>query len=563
LNLSSIILNLADYGYFPAIQRRLMSEIYTILPDILRSLPSFLVEYYYLDIVLVIGSGLFIYGTLWIFRKADRVIKYSFNVLSESMAFILILGFLILGIRGGMQSRPIRQAHAFFSSNRAVGYLVLNSTFTVLRSSSQASLAEHHLLNKEESVKLIETMLRQDNEQMIDANYPFLRRKQWADAPRKLNIVIFIMESWTGDYIASIGGRNSDTPFFDSIAAKGMLFTNFLANGQRSNVATPAVLSSIPGFYSRSIAPTQRTMIGSQSELNNFLGLGSILAKQGYITSFHHGAKIGSMGFDAYSRLSGFTHYYGKEDYPNLNSDVQDGTWGIWDEELFLDTVRRIDGFREPFCSVVYSLTSHNPFNIPSRREDLFKEYSGENKYQIALRYSDYSLQQFFKAAADKPWFKNTIFIITGDHTNYALGKDLRSLFHVPLLVYAPGIIESKKCGQIGSHLDILPTVLDLLHVSAVHASAGRSLTDSSQTHYAVVTDGTQYAIFTDTLVLINDLEKNIGLYDYHKDPLFKNNLESKYPEMAQELKKYLYAYVQEISSAIANNKICRDIDLK
>jgi phosphoglycerol transferase MdoB-like AlkP superfamily enzyme len=564
INLAWITLNLADYGYFPTIQRRLMSEIYTILPDIIRTLPSMLIEFWYLTLILIVLGILFVFSSWKLLKWSDQKIRYRFNIIKESIFLILICGLMLLGIRGGMQSRPIRQAHAFFSPNRVVGFMTLNSTFTILRSISQTAIPVQNLLPPDEATKLLETMLRQGNEQMIDSQYPFLRVKNFTDTSQKRNLVIFIMESWTSDYIGSITGHQpSATPFFDSIADKGMLFTNFLANGERSMIATSSVLSSIPGLYSKSTIGARKTMINSQSEFNRFIGLGTILLREGYLTSFHHGARTGSMGFDAYSKLSGFLNYYGKEDYPNLTSEVIDGTWGIWDEEFFLDSARRMNGFKEPFCSVIFSLTSHAPFKIPPQRKALFNGYSNESAFQKVLRYSDYSIQQFFNAVHDKPWFKNTIFIITGDHTNYAKGNNFHSYFHVPLLIYAPDLIKPQRCNQIGSQVDILPTILDILHISTNHASMGRSLIDTSQTHYTVVSNGTHYALFTDKFVLMNDLEKNVGLYDYRTDTMFKNDLQQQYPQIAEELKRKFYAYIQEVTYAIANDKVCRDQDLK
>jgi hypothetical protein len=85
---------------------------------------------------------------------------------------------------------------------------------------------------------------------------------------------------------------------------------------------------------------------------------------------------------------------------------------------------------------------------------------------------------------------------------------------------------------------------------------------DTSKTHYAVVTDGSCYAIFNDQYVLLNDMERNIGLYYYHLDPLFKTDLQHQYPEVTQNLMMNLYSYIQEATNTIAEDRICRDNDL-
>lgn len=562
-NLTFIGLNLADYIYFPTIQRRLMSEIYTILPDILRMLPSTIIEYYYMVLLLLVGGAGFVFVSLRFFKQADKSFTHSPNILKESAWLVLIILLMMLGLRGGLQSRPIRPAHAFFASNRITGYLTLNSSFTILRSITQTNLPSYKFMPNEEALKTVQAMLKAGNEQMIDQQYPFLRQRLSPDNPRKLNVVVFIIESWTADYCNSVSGQPSAMPFFDSLTEKGMLFTNFLANGQRSIIAETSILTSIPGFFSTTLRGPKKVMIGSQSEMNRFLGMGTILKKEGYTTSFHHGAKTGSMGFDAYTKLAGFSNYYGKEDYPNLTAGDVDGTWGVWDEEFFQDSLRRMDGFKKPFCSVIFSLTSHDPFPIPPHRESLFKQYSNETKFQRVLRYTDYSLRQFFNAAQDKPWFNNTVFLIMGDHTNYSRPNILRSYYQVPLLIYAPAIIKPQRCDQVGSQVDILPTILDLLSISTIHASMGRSLLDTTKTHYTVITEGAYCVILDDRFVLLDDLEKTIGLFEYRADPYLKTNLLSQYPDAARELKHNLYAYTQEVTYAITNDKVCRDEDIK
>lgn len=564
LNLIFITINLADYGYFPVTQRRLMSEIYIMFVDIMRMLPSMFSDYYYLFLALAVGGMIFIF-TIWrLFKKLDNLIIYQSSLWRDIGCLVLLIVLITIGIKGGIQRKPIRQAHAFWSANRVTGYLTLNSSFTVIKSLFQASLPHHRFLPDNEASAEVTAMLCQKNEQMIDTQYPFLRRKSFPNTPQKQNLVVFIMESWTADYIGSLSGETpSATPFFDSLAMSGTLFTNFLANGHRSVVAIPSILDSIPGFYSNSLTGKGNSFIESQSEVNNYIGLGNILLKQGYTTSCHHGARRGALGFDIHSKLSGFLNYYGMEDYLKSGGSSRDTVWGVWDEEFFQDALRRMDKFQSPFCSVIFSLTSHEPFRIPPHQQKLFEQYANETNLQVALRYSDYSLQQFFQLAREKPWFENTIFIITADHTTHSKMNNFYSCFHIPLLIYAPGLIAPQICNTIGSQVDILPTVLDLLHISATHNSMGSSLMDTERTHYTVVTDGSLYGIFNNQFVLLNDLEKNFGLYDYHLDPILKNDIQIKYPDIAQKLRRSLLAYIQSVSNAIAQNRICRERDIK
>jgi hypothetical protein len=195
-NLAGIVLNLADYGYFGFTQRRLMFELFAMPGEIFGMLPGLLSGYWHLFLLLAVLLALFIYTSLKYLTWLDKKVAYKFNIFTECLSFILIVGLAVLGIRGGLQSKPIRQNHAFFSGNRVTGYLALNSAFTVLRSLSQPKLQEYQFMPRPEAQKLVEAALRDSNETMVDGEYPFLRRKRFQVPEKKLNVVIFIMESW-------------------------------------------------------------------------------------------------------------------------------------------------------------------------------------------------------------------------------------------------------------------------------------------------------------------------------------------------------------------------------
>ncbi|MBI4727059.1 sulfatase-like hydrolase/transferase [candidate division TA06 bacterium] len=556
-NLAGFIVNLVDYGYFGFTQRRLMFELFAMPKEIMHMVPGLIGGYWHSFLLLAAAIGLFIYTSRKLFKKLDKSIHYRFNIFSEILSLLLITGLAVLGIRGGLQSKPIRQNHAFFSQHRAAGYLALNSTFTVLRSLSQPKLGQFQFMPREQAQGLVEAMLRDSNETMANREYPFLRQKQFPDSEKKLNVAIFIMESWSAGQIGAIVGGPSATPFFDSLAQHGILYTNFMANSQRSLEAVPAILTSIPAFYNNN------SLIGSQAEMNRVLGLGHILLKRGYTTSFHHGAKVGSMGLDAYARTAGFLNYYGKEDFPGLADSMQDGTWGVYDEEFFLDALSRINSFKKPFASVIFSLSPHDPLKIPRYREALFAGFKDDDKFRRALRYSDHSLKVFFEKAKDEDWYGNTIFIIIGDHPYHSMRNSFTSIFQVPLLIYRPqGLVPVRNDG-IASQVDILPTLLDLLNCSAIHASMGGSLLSGKEEHYAVVRHGAEFAVFDDRMALSSDLEKINGLYDYRNDGAFKNDLQTAKPAEARKLLAYLQAYIQQASHAIAKDRICRAEDVK
>ncbi len=555
-NIAGIVVNLADYGYFRETQRRLVGELFAMPRDIAGMVPGLLHGYWFLFLLLAVVAALFVYAALQLSRWLDRRIESRRNIITELISLVIIIPLLVLGVRGGLQSKPLRPAHAFRSTNWPVGYLTLNSTYTVLRGLAQVKLPEYQLMSEDRAAAIVAQMVKSPSETMIDPRYPFLRERVAAGPPRRRNVVIFIMESWVSEQMGCYGASTSCTPCFDSLARGGLLFTNFLANGQRSIEAAPAVLASVPGL-------SNNTQIGSTTETTRLLGLGTILAKRGYATAFYHGAKTGSMGFDAFARMAGFARYYGKEDYPNLTRGVQDGTWGLYDEPAFLDACARADGMAKPFCLAIYSLNPHVPFAIPASRDAAIPRFPGESEYQRALRYSDFSLGRFFAAARTKPWFDSTVFVIVGDHTTSPARHDFRSIFLVPCLVLAPGLVKPGRTARIGSQVDILPTVLDLLNLPAVHAATGRSLLDITRTHYAAEYYSGQVALFTDTLLALSWLSGPPEIYAYLHDPKLTRSLRRFDNAQTRELRDRLEGYLQASYMALRNDRVCRIDDLR
>ncbi|MCX8011508.1 MAG: sulfatase-like hydrolase/transferase, partial [Ignavibacteria bacterium] len=397
--------------------------------------------------------------------------------------------------------------------------------------------------------KILISMIKSSDEEMLDDNYFFMRQKKSIGEIKKRNIVIFIMESWSAQYVGAVSGKKSFTPFFDSLARNGVLFTNFLASGQRSIEAVPSILASLPAVFPKSI-------IGSRSEINKIRGLGSILSEYGYNTSFHHGASSGSMGFDAYLPSAGFSNYYTKSEFKNYADSLSDGVWGIYDEPFFLDAIDKIDNLGQPFCSVIFSLSSHDPMKIPDYRKNLFEKFSDETDFEKSVRYSDFALKQFFENARKKDWFDNTIFIITADHTIYTTRNDVYEAYHVPLLIYAPKDLQPKVTKRMGSHVDILPSILDLLNIPTTHSSMGISLFDEEKDGFAVVYAVPYFFYFKDDLLYVDDFTKKQELFDYHSEKFPYNNSIDSNKTKAEEMSKELKAYVQASTSAINKDLI-------
>jgi len=558
INLMGIFLTMADYSYYSLFFRRITYEPLLMNREITAILPGLAAKHWHLFVLFTAGCAGFVLARKKIFSFLEARLTYHFNFFRDLIFMIFLIGLLVLGIRGGLQSQPLRQSHAFSSTNHVLGYVTLNTPFNIIMSLNQQSMSMQELifLDETQARREVQKMLYRPNELNVASDYPFLRQPLAQGPPHNYNVVIFIMESWSAGHIGALGASPSATPFFDKLASRGWLFTNFMSNGQRSVEVLPAILASLPHVLN---VP----LIGSLSEVNGFLGMGTIFSRHGYMTSFHHGAKTGSMGFDVYSHLAGFKHYYGMEDYPHLTKADWDGVWGVYDHKFFNDTVQRLNCIQAPFLSVIYSLSPHDPLRIPDELESRFALFSQEGSYRQTLHYSDYSLEQFFEQARRQPWFGRTVFIIVGDHPYDAAQGDLRSTFNVPLLIYSPELVKSGRDDHIASQVDILPTLLDFLHFPDTHASMGRSLLHPSEKRFAVVKYKLQYGLITDEYLFLSDLKNHEGLFAYRTDQKLARNLMDDMPNRTTQLKHQLMSYLHEATTAIKKDKIVRKEDLK
>lgn len=544
-----LFLSIADIGYFQNSHRRLSFEIFSITGDIAGFLPELLAGHYVYTAIAVLVIAGFCCISWKIAGKREKTFQYQNPLAARLLSPVIIILLAIIMIRGGFQLKPLRPADAFLNDNSVTGYLVLNTPYSIIQSGFQDDIEKFSFMPKEEAVKISRSLFADTGESFVNDDYVFMRKKNFPVQNKKYNVVVLIMESWSSLYCGSITGQKTFTPFFDSIAAGGMLYTNFFASGFRSIEALPSILVSVPSVFNSPI-------INSSSEINNYRGLGTILTESGYSTSFHHGAETGSMGFSGFSKISGFEKYFGMEDFGNSDGRYYDGVWGIYDEPFFLKSVKDFNGFKEPFCSIIFSLSSHDPFKIPEDAAGILSPFKDESESEISVRYSDHSLEKFFEAASREKWFANTIFLITADHTFYVSRYDLYSQFHIPMLIYSPGNIPEGRNNRIFSHADILPTVINLLGLNTVHSSMGRSLLSNSGERYAFEKFGSDYCIVTDSLILFNDFSKPYRLYNYIKDPETKINIESSFPETAVILNHKLKAFLQTSSDALKSDRI-------
>ena len=458
------------------------------------------------------------------------------------LSLLLFAPFCVAGMRGGFTTavRPITISNANQYASRPVdAALALNTPFALIRSIGKNVFVVPNYFSDEKALASIYTPVHTPNDSVSMV---------------KKNVVVLIVESFGREYIGALnkdleGGKYKGyTPYVDALIGKSTTFQYSFCNGRKSIDGMPSVLSSIPMFV--------EPFILTPSSMNDYTGLAGILGQEGYETAFFHGAQNGSMGFQAFAQKTGFKHYFGRTEYEAAKgTDDFDGTWAIWDEPFLQYYAEEMGKMKQPFMTAVFTASSHHPFVIPEQYKQQFPE--GKLEIQKCIRYTDMAIGKFFETASKQPWFENTIFVLTSDHTNMSdhdyYQTDLGG-FCSPIIIYEPSHPEGQVIDKIAQHIDILPTVLGMLGYQKPYFGFGIDLLNTpSEDTWAVNYLSGIYQYVRNGYVLQFDGQKTKGIYSL-SDSLMQQNLihqpsvVSHQSQMERELKAIIQQYMERMT---------------
>lgn len=541
LNTLVIVANLMDAVYFRFTNRRTTASVFKEFSaegNIGAIVGTEVLHYWYLTL----AAALLVWLMFKLYRKPAPLTKPLQLIPYYIGQLIILLGIIpltVFGIRGGIgyAVRPITISNANQYVNRPIeAAVVLNTPFAFIRTLGKTVFHNPGYFKDPAEMERLFTPVHRPR-----PDGPF----------RPLNVVVFIMESFGREYVGALnrdidgGNYRGYTPFLDSLIQHSLTFEYSFSNGRKSIDGMPSVLSSLPMF----IEPYFVT----HYSLNRVSGIAGELRKKGYHTSFFHGAPNGSMGFEAFSRTTGFEHYYGMTEFGN--GEAFDGTWAIWDEEFFQFFGEKLGTFQQPFASALFSASSHHPYKIPERYKEVFPE--GPMDIHKCVRYTDYALRRFFETASRQPWFDNTLFVITADHTNQTYLPEYKNdcgLFAVPIIFYHPGSEELRGVRPtIAQQIDIMPTVLGYLNYDRPFVGYGRDLLHTPDSAgYAVNYTNQIYQYFRGDYMLQFDGSQSRALYNFKRDRFLRENLLGRVPEQAsmeEELKAIIQQYIERMIS--------------
>jgi len=465
---------------------------------------------------LVLGIA-FTVGLALLFRRLLRVADADLQlwpVKLHTLIWPLAVFIVFAGIRSTTQHRPANPAMFAITADAMVNSLVINSGYSVLYAIYSL---KHEARSTEVYGKLSEdAMVAHTRDwpwlkayQYSNPDHPTLHRQQAQVSRQKpLNIVIVLQESLGATFVESLGGVPV-TPHLERLKSEGVWFKNLYATGTRSVRGIEAVVA---GFMP---TPAQSVVKLSNSQ-NGFTTLASILQQQGYQTQFVYGGEAHFDNMRSFFTGNGFSDVV---DLPRIKAPQFVGSWGASDEDLFNTAHQQLIQMHakgQPFFSLIFTSTNHEPFEFPDGRIELHEE--PKSTANNAVKYADWAMGQFFDKAKASAYWQDTIFLVVADHDNRVYGSNLIPVekFHIPGLILG-GQINAGVIEPLASQIDLAPTLLSLAGVSACHPMDGRDfIADPASPGRALIQFDNLFALMTDedlTILRPNDTAL-IGHYD-------------------------------------------------
>ena len=561
VNALALAANLADSVYFRYTMRRTTTTVFSEFQNENNLMGVFgteVINHWYLVLLFVA----LVYGIWKLYRDPGKANagKCWWRWYPVQVVLLAALApFVVAGIRGGFATavRPITISNANQYVDRPTeAALVLNTPFSLYRTIGKDVFVVPDYFSDEQELEAVYSPIHNPSQTSLASDSSLTSQTSFT----RKNVVILIVESFGCEYIGALnktleqGRYKGYTPYVDSIIAKSVTFSHTYCNGRKSIDGMPSILSSIPMF----VEPFFLT----PASMNQVGGVASILGAEGYQTAFFHGAQRGSMGFQAFSRTTGFKEYYGREDY---NADERfggdedfDGMWAIWDEPFLQYYATKMSEMKEPFMTAVFTASSHHPYAIPEQYQDQYPE-EGIIIHKC-IRYTDMAIGKFFEKASREPWFNNTIFVLTSDHTNlsdHAYYQTDLGGFCSPIIIYEPGNAERQPEIQdkIAQQIDILPTLMGMLHYQKPYFAFGIDVLNTpAEDTWAVNYLNGIYQYVKQGHVLQFDGQQTKAVYAL-SDSLMQHNLVGKVPQQPQ-MERELKAIIQQYMDRMVNDRL-------
>ena len=466
-----------DFYYYDYLKQRLSAAVLNFAQDAAISAKMMWQTYPLIKIliIIIVLMALFIVFIKKLFTQAMKnpIAVNRKSSISFSVLFILLTAVAIFGKIG---QYPLRWSDAFSLSDDFKANVSLNP-FQSFFSSISFKNSGYDIKKVKNSYLLMADYLgvKEKNIETLNYSRTYFSKQDTGLQP---NVVVVICESFSAYKSSMFGNKLNPTPYFNTMCNNGIFFERCFTPAFGTARGVWATLTGIPDVEENKTASRNPAAVDQHTIMNDFNGYNKFYFLGGSATW----ANIRGLLTNNIKDLK----IYEEEDFTAKKIDV----WGISDKNLFLEANKVFAVQTKPFVSIIQTADNHRPYSIPAEDlkqfkkvyfpADTLKKYGFEDDDQLnAFRYTDFCFSAFIEAAKKEKYFANTIFVFVGDH---GLRGDAGTLFpqsftaqgilaeHVPLLFYAPQLLQPKRITTPASQLDIFPSVAFL---------AGRTFTNT------------------------------------------------------------------------------------
>jgi membrane-anchored protein YejM (alkaline phosphatase superfamily) len=383
---------------------------------------------------------------------------------------LIWLLIVVFATRGTFDHRPLNPSFASVTNNRIANEIALCGIFNLLYEWSHRLKNEFAPLRTimptpaaEAAVSRVRARLVGQGALTDDSPNPLARHIKGRAVNEPLNVVLVIMESFTGRLIGCLGGQPALSPELDKLATEGVLLEQCYATGERTIQALEAAVSSFPPLPGSGVVKRPQARHG-------FATLAGVLKERGYAGLFLYGGQGIFDQMRAFFLANGFDAFIEEKDFTD---PVFRGTWGVSDEDLFRradQEFRKLHAQGRPFCATILTVSLHSPWEYPPNRiQPLPAQTQVPPGFELAelnnFLYADYAVGKFIREARGAPYFDRTLFVFVGDH-----GVHLRSAglvpvddYRVPALFLCPAHLAPARIKRVSSQIDLPPTIMGIL----------------------------------------------------------------------------------------------------
>lgn len=440
-------LGMLDIGLFPAWGCRLNGQILPCFENPGGMLAC--VTWWQVLLIIVLEVGL-VWGFYLLFRrlvrdKAKRSVSASWVT---TPLMLLLSGALILPIRSGVSTSPLNYSTVYFSENLYANQCAFNYFWTFCYALTQKSKNTNpvHYMNQTACEKEMAGL-----DQLSNISAPtYIHSKNG----KPVNVILVILESFSNRLIEPLGGLPGITPRLNGFCKEGITFSSFYSPGNRSDKGLSSLIASYPAL----IKPS--SIMSAPDKMKKLDDMPMYFSKHGYEMSFFYGGDANFYNQKMLMIQAGMKKIVTQMDFPIGIATLQN--WGVPDQYLYDRMYQDLSQSKQPFFSIVYNISSHEPFDIPATFNRLPRN-SRRNKYLNAVAYSDSCLGHFIDRLKKSPMWDNTLVVITADHTSIEPGpvaiSELEN-YHIPMFWIGGAVDTTMVVKNICMQTDLSPTLV-------------------------------------------------------------------------------------------------------